>query len=163
MADQDAAAQERADSQNDRPCRKPVTGFRHHAGNPLSLDNEIADSLFDNGEIFLRLDHCPDSAPVEFAIGLRPRRAHGRALARIERAELDAGAVDRAGHCAAERVNFLGQVPLANAANRRVAAHLPEPGNALRHQQRARARPRGSQRGFRPGVAAADHYDVVRF
>ena len=27
--------------------------------------------------------------------------------------------------------------------------------------KRARTRPRGSQRGFRSGVTAADHYDVV--
>jgi hypothetical protein len=44
----------------------------------------------------------------------------------------------------------------ADAADRRVAAHLPQGFDRMRQQQRARAHPRRSERGFGPGVAAAD-------
>jgi hypothetical protein len=50
---------------------------------------------------------------------------------------------------------------LADSADRRVAAHLAERIDALRNQKGSRTRPRGRQGGFRTGVTAADHYDVI--
>ena len=79
-----------------------------------------------------------DRLLVEHAIGLRARRAHGRALARVEDAELDAGLVGGDRHRAAQRVDLLDQVALADAADRRVARHLPERLDVVREQQRAR-------------------------
>ena len=93
---------------------------------------------------------------VELAVGLRARRAHRRTLAGVQRAELDAGAVRGARHRAAQRVDLLDQVALADAADGRVAAHLAQRLDALREQQRARAHARGRQRGLGAGVAAAD-------
>ena len=104
-----------------------------------------------------------DRLLVQRAVGLRARRAHRRTLAGIERAELDAGAIGRARHRAAERVDLLDEVTLADAADRRVAAHLAERLDALRQQQRARAHARRGQRGLGAGVAAADDDDVERF
>ena len=63
-------------------------------------------------------------------------------------------------HRAAERVDFLDQVALADAADRRVAAHLPERLDALRQQQRARAHARRGQGGLGAGMAAAYNDDV---
>ena len=68
--------------------------------------------------------------------------------------------IDRSRHRAAQRIDFVGQVALADPADRRVAAHLPERFDVLRNEQRARARARGGQRGFRAGVSAAN-YDYV--
>ena len=69
-------------------------------------------------------------------------------------------AIGRARHGAAERVDLLDQVALADAADGRVAAHLAERLDALREQQRARTHARSGQRGLGAGVAAADHDDV---
>ena len=96
------------------------------------------------------------AALVERAVGLRARRAHRRALARVEHAELDAGAIGGARHHAAERVDLPHQMALADAADGRIAAHLAERLDVLREQQRARAHARRRQRGLGAGVAAAD-------
>jgi hypothetical protein len=94
-------------------------------------------------------------------VGLRARRAYGRALRCVERTELNARPVDGLRHGASKSVDFLRQVALADTADGRVTAHLPERLNPVRHQQGARTRPRSSQRGFRSGVTAAYHYDVA--
>src|SRR2546430_10936846 len=70
-----------------------------------------------------------DPAPTEiYTLSLHDAlpicRAHRRALAGIERAELDAGAVSRPGHGAAQRVDLAHQVSLADAADGRIATHL---------------------------------------
>ncbi len=96
-------------------------------------------------------------------LGLRPRRAHCRALARIEHAELNAGAVRGLRHQTAERIDLFDEMPLADAADRRVATHLPERLDIVREQQRATAAPRGRKRRFGAGMPAADHDDVVLF
>jgi hypothetical protein len=69
---------------------------------------------------------------------------------------VDAGAIDRARHGAAERVDLLRQVALADAADGRVTAHLPQRLQVLRQQQRAHAHASRSQRGLGAGVTAAD-------
>jgi hypothetical protein len=82
------------------------------------------------------------------------------ALAAVEDAELDAGLVGGRGHRAPQRVDFLDQVALADATDRRVAAHLPQCFDVVRQQQRAAAQSRRGQRRFGAGVATADHDDV---
>jgi hypothetical protein len=96
-------------------------------------------------------------------ICLRSRRAHGCTFRCIQGTKLDARQVDRASHRATKRVDFLRQVTLADAANCRVAAHLPKRLEAVGHEQRTGTRARGSQGGFRTGVPAANHDDVKRF
>ena len=51
-------------------------------------------------------------------------------------------------------------MPLANAADRGVAAHLAERFDAVRQQQRLRASARSRQRSLAAGVAAADDNDI---
>src|SRR5882762_3740760 len=46
---------------------------------------------------------------------------------------------------------------LADAADRRIAAHLPQRLDVVREQQRLLAHARGSERGLGAGVATADH------
>ncbi len=74
----------------------------------------------------------------------------------FKRAEVDTGAIDGARHGAAERVDLFGQVPFADAADGRVAAHLAQRFEVLRQQQRAHAHAGRGQRGLGAGVAAAD-------
>ena len=102
----------------------------------------------------------PNRPAVQLAIGLRTRGPHGRALARIERPELDACLVDRRRHRPAHGIDLARQVPLANAADSGVAAHLAQRRDVLRDEERSRTGARGSEARFRAGVATANHDDI---
>ena len=64
-------------------------------------------------------------------------------------------------HGAAERIDLAHQMALADAADRRVAAHLADRFDAVAEQQGTRAAARSGKRGFGAGVAATDHDHVV--
>ncbi len=90
----------------------------------------------------------------------RVARTAGPLLA-VQGAELNARLIGGARHRAAQGIDFLDQVALADAADGRVAAHLPQRLDIVREQQRAQAHARSRQRGFGAGMAAADHDDLV--
>ena len=129
---------------------------RDHAAHAFALDDEIAAFLLEEREVRLVLERAADERLVELAIRLHARRAHRRTLAGIQRARLDRRRVRRARHHATERVDLLDQMALADAADGRVAAHLPQRLDGLGEQQRARAHARGRERGLGAGVSAAD-------
>ena len=85
---------------------------------------------------------------------------HGRPLAAVEDAELDAGRVGGAAHHAIERVDLAHQMALAEAADRRIAGHFADRREAMGDERRRGAAARGRGRGFAAGVAAADDDDV---
>ncbi len=156
------AAQEGPGGENDPPGRDEGAVGEHDAGDragrvePNVLDRGGADLQPGGlGEQFL---HRP---AVQLAVGLGARPAHGRALAAIEDAELDAGAVDRPAHDPVERVDLAHEMALGEAANRRVARHLADRLDLMGQQQRAGAEASRRSRSFAAGVAAADHDDVV--
>src|SRR5690606_3385006 len=111
-------------------------------------------------ETGLILEHGANRLLVEDSIRLGPRRTHRWALARIQDPELDTGPVRGARHRAAQRVDLLDQVTLADPSDRGVAAHLPERLDALRQKQSADAQARGRQGGLGAGMAPADDDDV---
>ena len=67
---------------------------------------------------------------IELAVGLGARALHRRALGAVEQAELDAGGVGDPAHHAVERIDLAHQVALAEPADRRVAGHLADGGEA---------------------------------
>ena len=73
---------------------------------------------------------------------------------------MDAAVVRGDPHEAAQRVDLLHQVALADPPDGGVAAHLPEGLDALREEQGARAEARARERGLGAGVSAADHDGV---
>ena len=156
LADVDLAVEERADRQHDGLGRDAHAGLRDDAAHSRAVEQQAVDVLLQQREIRLGIEQLADGALVERAIGLGARRAHGRALAAVQGAEVDAGAIDRARHGAAERVDLLGQMALADAADGRVAAHLAQRFDVLRQQQRAHAHAGRGERGLGAGVAAAD-------
>ena len=101
-----------------------------------------------------------DGCRVQNPIGLRARSTHGGPLARIEDAELNARFIRGQSHCATQGIDFLDQVPLADPADRRVAAHLAQRFDVVRQQQRGAPHPRRRQRGLSAGMTAADDDDV---
>ena len=63
---------------------------------------------------------------VPLAVGLTARRAHGLAFGGVEPAELNAGTVRGQTHFAAQGVDFLDELALADTADGRITAHLPD-------------------------------------
>ena len=121
-----------------------------------SLAEEIVDLALDHRQVRLPPDRRLHGRRVKLAVGLGARAAHGRALAAIEQAELNAGGVGDAAHEAVERVDLAHQVPFAEPANRGIAGHGADGGKPLRDQRRSRAHARGRGRGLAAGMAATN-------
>src|SRR3546814_3809149 len=86
--------------------------------------SDVCSSDLEQVQAGLRLHPLPHCCLVQAAIGLTPRGPHRRALARVERAPLDAGVIGCLRHHPTEGVDFLDQMTLADATDRRVATHL---------------------------------------
>jgi hypothetical protein len=160
--DVDAAPEKRADRQHYRRRFELEPDRGDHATDTVALDAKVGDLGLEKTQVGLVLDDRANGFPVKRAIGLGAGCADRRSLAGVERAELDAGAIDRTRHGAAERVDFLDQVTFADAPDGRIAAHLPERLDALGDQQRARTHPGRREGGLGAGVTAAHHDDVER-
>jgi hypothetical protein len=65
-------------------------------------------------------------------------------------------------HSAAQGVDFFDQMALANATDRRVAAHLPQRFDVVAEQKRFAAHASRRQSGLGSGMATADH-DHIEF
>jgi hypothetical protein len=155
-----ASAKKGPDCQHDCAGCERLALRGHDAGHATVHDNQIGDFRLEKFESGLRFEQVADRVLIECAIRLCPRRAHRWALARIQGAKLDTRTIGGPRHRASERVDLADQVPLADAADRRVATHLADGRQALGHEQRARAHPGSSECRLGAGVAAADDDDV---
>ena len=164
-ADVDQSRQERAGGQHHGVRLERHAHLRDHAGHRRACSGvdhrEVIDRLLEQREVGLVLEPPTDRGSIESAVRLGTRRSHRRALARVECAELDARLVRRDRHRAAQRIDFLDEMPLADAADRRIAGHLPQCFDAVGEKQRLASHPRARERGLGPGVAAADDNDIV--
>ena len=106
------------------------------------------------------LDEVTDGLPIQPPVGLGSGRADRGSLARVEDPELDAGTVDGPRHRATQGVDLAHEVPLADTAEGRVAAHLAEGLDALGQQQSLAAHAGGRQCGLGAGMAATHHNDL---
>ena len=160
----DAAVEKGAGRQHHGTATEANTDLRDHTGHAVAFDDDIVHRLLEQPQVGLVLQPAADGRAVQHPVGLRARGAHRRALAAVEDAELDAGFVGGRRHRAAQRVDLLDQMALADAADRRVAAHLPQRLDVVRQQQRAAAHARRGQRGLGAGMAATDddHVELPR-
>ena len=158
--DMDAAVQERARGQHHCPRAEPDADLGDGAHHPVALHHQVVHRLLEQHQVRLVFQPRPDRRLVEQPVGLRPGGAHGRPLGAVEDAELDPGLVGGHGHRPAQGIHLLDQVALADAADRRVAAHLAERLDVVGQQQRLAAHARRGQGSLGPGMAAADHDDV---
>ena len=127
---------------------------------PLLFDDEVFGRILQQEQSGLRFEDSPDLVLIGEFVGLGAGAVHGGALAAVEHAELDAGGVDGQAHRAAEGVDFADDLPLAHAADGRIAAHLGDGVEVAGQQRGLRAQPRRRQRRLRAGVSAADHQNV---
>ncbi len=160
FADMDEAAQEGAGGENHGAAGNLAAIGEFHPANAAIGDDEIVGlrlkhlqiRRFANGGL-----HC---GGIELAIGLRARTAHGRALAAVQNAELDAALVGDAAHEAVQSIDFADQMALAETANRRIAAHRADGGKTMRHQRGLRAHAGTGGGGFTAGMTAANDDNV---
>ena len=162
QADVDAPVQEGAGRQHHGAAAEAQAHLRDSADHAVAFEHQVVHRLLEQPQVRLVLQPLADGRLVQHAVGLRARGTHRRALAAVEDAELDAGFVGGRGHRAAQRIDLLDQMALADAADAGVAAHLPQRLDVVRQQQRAAAHAGGSQRSFGAGVAATDHDHVER-
>jgi hypothetical protein len=98
--------------------RNPQSAIRNR------IEEQPFDHLLAEREVGLGLDAVFHGELVELLVGLSAGRVHGRALGPVEHAELDGAGVDPFTHFAPEGVDLADDLPLGDAADGRVAAHL---------------------------------------
>src|SRR5690606_21121957 len=161
QTDVDLSTEEGASGEHHCTGRETNTALGHHTAHDITFHDEIVNSLLEDAQAALVLEDMTDRRLVEHPVCLGTRGAHSGALAGIEHAELDPGAVSGTGHGTAEGINFHHQMGFADAANGGVAGHLAEGFHVVAEQQGTGAGTCGSQGGFSSGVATTDHDDVV--
>src|SRR6185312_11804080 len=160
-ADMDLAGEEGARREHYGPGAEGNAHLRHHAGCTAAFHDQVVHRLLEQVQVRLAFHEVTYRGTVQRAVGLAAGGAYRGALGGVERAPLDAGEIGGVRHRAAQRVDLLHQVTLADAADGRVAAHRAHRLDAVGEQQGARAGARGRQRSLGAGVAAADHDHVV--
>ena len=162
QSDMDATAQEGPDREHDCMCPKAQPHLSLDADHPVLLDQEVFDRLLKECEPGLVLDRRAHRGLIEDAVGLGTCRPHRRSLAGVEDAKLDTAAIRRACHQAAERIDLLDQMTLADTPDGRVTAHLADGFDILGQKERAQAAAGRRKRRFGARVTAAHHHHVVR-
>jgi hypothetical protein len=160
-ADMDEAGKEGAGGQHHGFGLEVQAELGDGAGDAVAGNGKVVDGRLEQRQVGLILQPAADRRLVQHAVGLGARGAHRRALAGIEDAELDAGLVGGRSHGAAEGIDFLDQMPLADAANGRVAGHRPQRLDVVRQQQRAASRARRGECRLGAGMAATDNDYVI--
>jgi hypothetical protein len=114
---------------------------RDHACHPAILNQQVFGSCGQNRQVRLKSERSLHRLPIELAISLGARSAHGGTLAPVEQTKLDAGRVRHAAHHAIHGVDLADQMPLADPADCRIAGHLADRLELVR-QRAAVRRPR---------------------
>ena len=146
---------------DDHRLAEEFVGLGADACNALIPEQQFLHHALGDVEVRLSLQHPAHFCLVLVHLGLAARAASRRAARGVEHAELDSSGVRDLAHFAAERVNLLDEVPLADSADGRIARHLRDGVAGHRDQQGAAAHAGRSQRGFTSGVASANHQHVV--
>ncbi len=162
QADVNLAVEEGPGREHHRACAKPHADLGDGTDHAIALHQQIFHGLLEQHQVRLVFQAMADGGFVQHAVRLGTGGAHGRPLAGIEDAELDATLVGGQCHGTTQRIDFLDQVPLADAADGRVATHLPQGLDVVRQQQGLAAHACRRQGGLGAGVSAAYH-DHIEF
>ena len=157
----DPAGQERARRQHHAGSVKTQARLRHYALDAVAFDNQVIHSLLEQVQVVRLFQQGPDDPFVQVAINLRPGGPYRRTLAGIEDTELYPAPVRSPGHDPAQGVYFLDQVAFADAADGRIARHLPQGIDTVGQQQGTHTHARGGQGSLCAGMAPADDDYVV--
>ena len=152
--------EERAGGQDDGPSLIESTAPTADAGDAVRLDDDGLDHFLAEGQPFLLLDGQLGQELVGLLVALGAGAVHGRAFAPVEQPELDGRGVGDDPHRAAQGVDLADNLTLGDAADRRIAAHLPDRVAVHRQKRRAQAHPRGRQGRLDAGMPSPDHDNV---
>ena len=114
-------------------------------------------------EAGLGFEHFAHLYAVELLVALGARAPDGGTARRIQQAKLDADGIGNLAHDAAECVDFAHKVPLGDAANGGIAAHLGNEVHVHGDERGFQAHARGGHGGFAARMAGAHHNHVVLF
>ena len=120
------AIQEGARGEHDGPGPELDAQLRDDTHHAVTFQQQIIHRLLEEGEIGLIFQCLPNGLAIQDTVSLGARGSNRGALAGIENPELDTGVIGGNGHDAAQRIDFLDKMPLADPANRRVAGHLTQ-------------------------------------
>ena len=93
---------------------------------------QIRGLLLKQGQIRLRLEQPANASLVQLPVGLGAGGPHRGSLAGVQRAKLNSSLVGGDRHRTAESIDLPDEVALADAADGRIAAHLPQSLDAVR-------------------------------
>ena len=102
----------------------------------------------------------PDGGFVQNPIRLGAGGPHCGALGAVQDAKLNARCIGCQRHGTAQSIHLSHQMAFANAANGRVATHLPQRLDVVTQQQGAAAHAGAGQRRFGASMAAANHNHI---
>ena len=160
LADMDQAAQEGAGGEHHGAGAEAAAVGGDDAGDRAVLDDQVLDRRLDHCEVRRGADRGLHRLAIELAVGLGAGPLHRRPLAPVQDAKLDAGGIGHPRHQAIERVDLADEMPLAEAADGRIAGHLADGGDAVGDERGHGAHARSRGRGLAAGMAAADDDDV---
>jgi hypothetical protein len=153
-------AKEGAGRDDDSARRKLAAVSKPDTSDATVRDEQVVGLSFDHSEVRGLADRGLHGGSVKFPIRLGPRASHGRALAPIEHAKLNACGICDSAHQPVERVDLPHQMALAEASDRRVAGHRPDGREAMGYQGGPGANARGSTRCFATGVTSSNNNNV---
>ncbi len=135
QADVDKPAEESTGGQYHRFSEEPQPHLGYHAFDLVLFDDQVVTRLLEYPQVRLVFQDFAYHSLVDGAVGLGAGGAYGRALAVVQDAELNAALVGGQRHGAAECIDLFDQMALADATNRRVAAHVTEGFHVMGQQQ----------------------------
>jgi len=112
-------------------------------------------------QILLPLERALHILLIPPAVRLRAQGVDSRALAQVQHPVLDARAIGRLRHLAAERVELAHEMALPRTADGGITGHIADRVQIDRKHDGLQPHPRAGQSGLDPGVARADHGHVV--
>ena len=161
FADMDQTTQEGPGGQDHRATADFLAMGGEDPGDPApGIEDDVLHRPGTDRKILLGGQDLAHGLLVETAVRLGPGPLHRRPLGPVEHPELDARAVDGPPHDAVQGIDLAHQVALAQPADRRIAGHFADGVDAMGDEQGPGAHARGNGRGFRAGMAAADHDHV---
>lgn len=156
----DQSVQKGAGGEDDRTRLEADPKLGDGACNPISLNNEVIHGRLEQPQIGLVFEPRSDCTPVKYAISLGSGGPNRWSFTGVQDSKLDACFVGCRRHSTTQGVNLFHQMPLADAANRRVTGHLAQRFDAVGQQKRARADTGRRKRSLGAGVTAADNNDI---
>jgi len=124
------------------------------------LYDKVLDGLLAERQAGLFLAEAFDKVLVGPFVGLRSGTVHGRALATVQDAELDARGIDCPAHGPAQGIDFTHDLSFGHSADGRITAHQGNRIQIAGQEGRFRPAARGRQGGLDPGVAATNHHNI---